>query len=172
MRGMNQDQQRIFLKAVSEGATLSHAAKLAHVPSSLVRHLEARDADFAEGLRLAMEDAIDVIEASARHRAIGYDEPVIYQGQLTPIWETDENGRAVQARNPDGSLKFLTVRKYSDAMTALLLKGYRKRLFADRVEHTGADGGPIAMDAPARAARIASLIAAAQARRDAGGDLA
>jgi hypothetical protein len=32
---------------------------------------------------------------------------------------------------------------YSDSLLALLLKGRRKKVFAERIEQTGADGGPV-----------------------------
>jgi len=32
---------------------------------------------------------------------------------------------------------------YSDQLLALILKGNRKRVYSDRTEHTGADGGPL-----------------------------
>jgi hypothetical protein len=56
---------------------------------------------------------------------------------------------------------------YSDSLLALLLKGRRKKVFADRTELTGADGGPVKqeLDDTARAARIAQLVAVAQARK-------
>ena len=50
-----------------------------------------------------------------------------------PRRKLDENGQPV----------ILTVRKPSDAMMALMLKGRRKSVFADRTELTGANGGPV-----------------------------
>jgi hypothetical protein len=70
----------------------------------------------------------------------------------------------------------LTVRKHSDTLLALFLKGRRKKVYADRTEVTGADGGPVqAVDETAKAARIAQLMALAQQRKadaDAFSDLA
>ncbi len=61
----------------------------------------------------------------------------------------------------------LTVRKHSDALLALYLKGRRKKVYADRTELTGADGGPVAqVDETAKAARVAQLLAIAQSRKD------
>ena len=68
----------------------------------------------------------------------------------------------------DGKPVWLTVRKPSDALLALLLKGRRKSVFADRTELTGANGGPVGVaDESTRAARMAQIIAMAQDRRDA-----
>ena len=69
-----------------------------------------------------------------------------------------------------------TERVYSDALLTLLLKGRRKKVYADRTELTGADGGPVAqIDETAKAARVAQLLALAQQRKadaDQFGDLA
>lgn len=68
-----------------------------------------------------MESSADLLEQAARRRAIdGWEEPVYQGGQLI------------------GSK---TV--YSDSLLALLLKGRRKSVFADRTELTGANGGPV-----------------------------
>lgn len=171
-----------FLRAVAAGSTISEAALAAGISTSTVYHRKRNDADFAEALHAAEEDSADLLEAEARRRAIdGVEEPVVYQGRLTPVWERDEFGEVVmderegadgkpvqrprQARNPDGSLKWLTIRKPSDALLALLLKGRRKSVFSDRTELTGADGGPMVVDSTMRAARVAALLQAARERK-------
>jgi hypothetical protein len=178
-----------FLRALAAGSMVSEAARAADVSSSSAYALRKEDADFAEAWRLALEDSADVLEREARRRAItGVEEPVVYQGQLTPVWERDANGEVVtrlvpcdpykagdrwvfersetvQARNPDGSLQWLTVRKPSDSLLALLLKGRRKEVFGtDRTELTGRDGAPLQIDDVARRARIAAIVAQAQER--------
>ena len=108
----------------------------------------------------------------------------MYQGQLTPVWERDATGelvqhrhtetnatgelvevlRPVQARNPDGSLQWLTITKFSDTLLLARVKAYRKRYSTDRTELTGADGGPVNLDESTRVARVAQLLAIASAR--------
>lgn len=184
-----------FLQALASGCTVSEAAKHAGVSTSVVYSRKQNDDDFRAAYEQAMEDSADVLEAEARRRAIdGVEEPVVYQGQLTPIWERDENGEVVmetrlvtetakdadgktverdvpqrfprQARNKDGSLKWLTIRKPSDALLALLLKGRRKNVFSDRTELAGVPGQPVVVDETVRSARIAALLAAAKLRSD------
>lgn len=171
-----------FLVALASEGAISRAARRAGISSSTVHALRKADEDFAEACRLALEDAYDDVEAVQLQRAKGLEELVVYQGQLTPVWARDEHGqilheeyddpsqksgknkRPVQERLADGSLRWLTVTKHSDAAAALILKGRRKKVFAERTEITGADGGPVVLDDATRRARIASILAKAEAR--------
>lgn len=87
----------------------------------------------------AIEEAADRIEAEAYRRAIqGYDEPVVYQGQMTQVIDHDT-----------GEVRVLTIRKYSDSLTALMLKGAKPEKYRERqqVEHTGGAGGVLVVPA-------------------------
>jgi hypothetical protein len=195
---MSHSWTQSFLRALASGCTVVEAASAAGITSQTAYVLKRKDADFGEAWRLALEDSADILEREARRRAVeGAEEPVVYQGQLTPVWEYGDDGqvvqepyeeplfekdpdtghmvqtgtriahRGVQARNPDGSLKWLTVRKPSDALLALMLKGRRKEVFGtDRTELTGRDGAPLQVDDVARRARIAAIVAAAKDRAD------
>ena len=69
----------------------------------------------------------------------------------------------------------LTTPKQSDALLSLVLKGRRKKVYADRTELTGAEGAPMQIDETARSARVAQLLAMAERRKaeqDEFGDLA
>lgn len=178
-----------FLAALRIDGNVSRAARAAGIDSTVAYVRRKTDADLAEAWRIAHEDAGDNLIAEARRRAVdGVNEPVIYQGQPTPMFERDNNGEVVlyqtgvdltgkpimhprQARDADGALVWLTVNKRSDALLTLLLKGYKKQLFAERTELTGADGAPVEIDATTRRARIAAIMAGAQARK-AFGDIA
>jgi AcrR family transcriptional regulator len=181
-----------FLEELTASCNVSASARAVGVSSTAVYALRKKDADFACAWDQAVEDASDELEQEARKRALrGVQEPIVYQGQLTPIWERDALGeplmrsvkdpvtgesamRPVQKLDPDGNPMWLTITKHSDALLALLLKGRRKRVFADRTELTGADGGPVAMNDVDRAARIAALMELAKQRKQAEdfGDLA
>lgn len=184
-----------FLTALAATGIVARAARAAGIESGAAYKLRQSDADFAAAWDEALEDAADTLEAEARRRAVeGVAEPVVYQGQLTPVWETDERGqpllesyytpdgkpaqRPVQKVDANGRPVWLTITRYSDPLLALLLKGRRKKVFAERTELTGADGGPMEtrdMDRTARAARIAALMAVAGKRKsdqDDFGDLA
>lgn len=182
-----------FLEELETHGVITYAAKAVGVYPSHVFRYRAQNPDFAKLCQEAIDGpGTDRLEAAARYRAVdGVEEPVVHQGQFTPIYERDETGAVrvqvvksrvwsegkwttveetipVQARNPDGSPKWLCKRVYSDSLLSLLLKGRRKAVFADRTEITGADGGPVTViDETARAARLAHLIELAKARREA-----
>ena len=178
-----------FLEALRQTGNVSEACRRAGVSTTVVYNRRRTDADFDTAWAQADEDATDLLEAEAWRRAKdGVDEPVVYQGQLTPVWERDERGEVVleayetDARDADGKPvmahrpkqlviggvpQWLTVNKRSDALLQFLLKGRRKRYATDRTEVTGADGAPLVDDSK-RAARVAQLIEAAKARRAAG----
>lgn len=110
-----------FLAHLAETGILSDAAAAAGVDRSNVFRRRQDDPEFAQAVEQAIDMAADKLEAEARRRALeGVEEPVYQGGQLVG-----------------------TKRVYSDALLALLLKGRRKKVFAERVEQTGADGGPI-----------------------------
>jgi len=88
---------------------------------------EWRDQDpaFAAAWDDAIDEATDALEAEARRRAVdGHEEYVISMGQIV--------------RDPETG-KPLKQKKYSDALTTLLLKAHRPEKFRERydVQQTG-----------------------------------
>lgn len=178
-----------FLQQLRIDGNVSRAARVAGISSTTAYARRREDADFAAAWADAHEDAGDNLIHEARRRAVdGVNEPVIYQGQPTPVFERDALGevamyeagqdkdgkpilRPRQARDAEGNLVWLSVNKKSDALLTLLLKGYKKTLFADRTELTGANGAPVEIDATTRRARIAAILAKAELRKSFG-DLA
>ena len=184
-----------FLAALSVRGVLSRAAEDADVDRVTVWRRRESDPEFAKACQDAIELAADTLESEARRRALeGEQEPVLYQGQPTYVPEYDEAGYpivdTVQEERPgfdakgdpctqlvavkrhrrkldaNGQPILMTVRKRSDALLTLLLKGRRKSVFADRTELTGASGGPVVISDPdKRAARAAALLKLAEARK-------
>lgn len=110
-----------FLGALAECGIVSRAAEAAGIDRVTVWRRRQEDPDFAKAVDEAIDMAADKLEAEARRRAVdGVEEPVYQGGQLVG-----------------------TKTVYSDSLLALLLKGRRKKVFAERVEQTGADGGPV-----------------------------
>lgn len=190
-----------FLAALREYPVLSHAAKAVDINRSTAwRRMEA-DPDFKAAVEEAMEEGIDRAEQEAfRRGVVGYEEPLTYQGRITWLLEhyNRDTGETVgddvyeanllKPKEDQENLGWrykldaagqrlpMTVRKHSDSLLTLVLKGRRKTYSTDRTELTGANGGPVTqVDATARSARVAALLAMAQQRKteqDQFGDLA
>lgn len=154
---MTPQQISIFLAHLRTNGLEASAAEAAGVSLRRVKHYMRSDDDFADAVEDAMERAIDRDEAEARRRAVeGVDEPVIYQGGVTYLYEdvVDEEGNQVcdpdtgiPLRRPlldeNGNHKILTVKKYSDTLLAQRLKGRRRRVYGDKTEVSGPNGGPV-----------------------------
>lgn len=142
------DWKPVVLAALREVPILGHAAKAAGIDRITVWRARESDEEFAKAYDDAMEQGIDRAEQEAFRRAVqGYEEPVIDKGRLAYAYEryVDEEGK--EGYRPlldaNGQPIPLTVRKHSDQLLGLILKGRRKKVYADRTELTGADGGPM-----------------------------
>jgi hypothetical protein len=175
------DWKNAFLAALREMPVIAHAAKAVGVDRSTAWRARQADEAFAEAWDDAMEEGIDRAEQEAFRRAVvGFEEPVIDKGRLAYRYERFVNEEGMEQYrlllDENGQPIPLTTRKHSDALLAMYLKGRRKKVYADRTELTGADGGPVAqVDETAKAARVAQLLAVAQQRKaqqDEFGDLA
>ncbi len=151
------DWKPLFLAALAEWPVVTHACETAGVATRTAYRARETDSEFADAWAKALEDGVDKAEAEAWRRAvIGVDEPVIHKGQL--------------AVGPDGTP--LTIRRYSDRLLELLLRGRRKSVYSTRIEQTGADGAPLLpANENERAMRIEALLALAAQRKAGGADL-
>lgn len=146
------DWKPAYLAALREIPVMKHACEAAGIDRTTVWRLRKDDEAFAEAEQEAMEEGVDRAEKEAFRRGIvGFEEPVIDKGRLAYRYERyevedidgnkeerwriclDENGQPIP----------LTVRKHSDAMLGLVLKGRRKSVYAERKELTGADGAAL-----------------------------
>lgn len=162
-----------FLEALREMPIFTHACRVVGIDRSTAFRARQADPEFAAAVEDAMETGIDRAEQEAFRRAVeGWQEPVIDKGRLAYAYEryvdpetSEERYRPILDKH--GQPIPLTVRKHSDQLLTLILKGRRKRVYADRTELTGADGGPVETTDTERAARIAHLLELARARKDA-----
>lgn len=157
----------IFIAALAEAMTITIAAEVAGIDRKTAYNWREKDEEFAQAWDAALEAGTDRLEQEAIRRAShGLEEPVVYQGQLTPIWERDEhgevklfahdtgakdpNGNAVIEHRPrqlviNGQPQWLTLRKPSDTLMIFLLKARRPEQYRERfqTEHTGPNGQPL-----------------------------
>lgn len=169
------DLKPAFLAALRQVPVVQHACDAIGIGRTTAYGWRNEDKDFAAAWDDAMEAGIDRAEAEAFRRAvIGFDEPVVHKGVMSYRTERHLEGDEVAYRtvlDDRGQPVPLTVRKHSDMLLSLVLKGRRKQVFAERTELTGADGKDLTpVDETARAARIAQLMAAASSRRNAPAD--
>jgi hypothetical protein len=110
-----------FLQHVAMHGMINKAAKAVGVTLKAVERMAAENIEFEDALREAEETAADRIEEEVQRRAIdGVPKGVYYQGALVD-----------------------TEVQYSDSLLALLIKAKRRRVFGDKQEITGANGGPL-----------------------------
>jgi len=169
-----------YLNALRELPVIKHACEAAGVDRSTAWRAREADPEFADAEREAMEEGIDKAEAEAfRRGVVGFEEPVVDKGRLAYRYERYVDPEGAEHYRPmlgdNGQPIPLTIRKHSDTMLVLVLKGRRKKVYADRTELTGAEGAPVQFDETTRSARVAQLLALAAQRKtqqDDFGDLA
>lgn len=170
------DWKPAFLAALRELPVIAHACKAVGIERSTAYRAREADEGFAQAWDEAQEDGVDRAEQEAFRRGVaGFEEPVLDKGRLSYRYERyeveDIDGRKEEkwrmCLDEHGQPIPLTVRKHSDALLSLFLKGRRKKVYADRTELTGPEGGPVQqVDETAKAARVAQLLALAQQRKD------
>lgn len=101
--------EKKFLDALADTCNVSAAAKAAGIRRSTAYEFRKNNPDFAAKWDEALEKATDELEAEARTRALGFEEPVFNS-------EGEEVG---------------TVRRYSDTLMIFLLKAYRPKRFRE-----------------------------------------
>lgn len=107
-------KQRVFIKAYLVCGSIASSSDAAKITRTCHYAWIQESEDYKIAFNLAKPIAIQSLEDEAIRRAqIGCDEPVFYQG--------------VQCG---------TVRKYSDSLMALLLKGHKPDTYKDRSEST------------------------------------
>ncbi len=146
------DWKPAYLAALREIPVVAHGCKAVGIERSTAYRAREADEDFAKAWDEAMEEGVDRAEKEAFRRGIvGFEEPVIDKGRVAYRYERyeeeDVNGIKQEkwrmCLDENGQPIPLTVRKHSDAMLGLVLKGRRKSVYAERKELTGADGAAL-----------------------------
>jgi hypothetical protein len=110
-----------FLAAYAQTSCITESANIAGVARQTHYDWMANDPAYPQLFENARQEANDALQREARRRAIeGWDEPVYQQGVCV--------GHK---------------RRYSDTCLMALLNANVPEKFRSRVEHTGANGGPM-----------------------------
>lgn len=121
-------RQKRFLDAFAVRGNVSKAAELAGIHRDSHYRWLNDDPAYAPLFKAAEGQFADAIRDFVKRRAIdGVPEPIIWQGIVVTDKDTGEP---------------VTVLKRSDRILELLAKAKCEE-FKEKVEHTGADGGPI-----------------------------
>ena len=107
-----------FLDTLSRTGNPSAACQASHLTRRTINRMRENDPVFARDYDEAMEEATDLLEAEAWRRALeGVAQPLLKAGQ--PV--LDANGDAI------------TVRRYSDPLLVMLLRGCKPEKFQRRI---------------------------------------
>lgn len=128
----------IFCEILAQTGIVGRAADAAGIKRDVVYRWRKDHPAFATAWDAALEVGLTALEDEVKRRGFeGVEKPITHQGQLTPVWEYAADGSVVmdqvevgatvvdrprQARNPDGSLKWLTVREFSDSLAKFVLE--------------------------------------------------
>jgi hypothetical protein len=107
--------QELFIATLQETSNVAQACRSAAINRSTAYEWREEDEDFAKRWNEALEIATDALEQEARRRGV--------EGVVEPVFQ--------------GGKKVGVVRRYSDRMLEILLKGHRPRVFGDRLELQG-----------------------------------
>ena len=162
-----------YINALRHRPVVQYACDIVGIERSTAWRARKDDPKFAAEEAEALEAGVDKAEAEAFRRGVdGYHEPVIHKGQLSyitePVLVDDDDGQREVWRaklDDKGRPIPLTVLKHSDAMLGRVLAARRASYRTSVSEISNPDGSLI--DPTAREARVAQLLAAAQARADA-----
>ena len=114
-----------FLIVLAQTGNPSVACRASTMTRREINLLREEDPDFAMAFQDAMDEAADMLEAEAWRRALeGVAEPVVKAGK--PVFDPT-TGEAI------------TVRRYSDALLMLLLRGSKPGKFMSRPAASGRD---------------------------------
>lgn len=162
-----------FLAALRHCPVVQNACDLAMVDRTTVWRRRQADKGFAEAFDEAMEAGIDRAEKEAFRRGVeGFTKPVVHQGRIVYLTrrEVDAEGNEhyVVQLDDQGQPVPLLERTYSDALLGRVLAARRSSYRTSATEVSGPGGAPMQVaDASTREARVAAILEAARARREA-----
>lgn len=146
---INAARYKIFLEQLGVDGNVSRACEVAQLQRKAVYEKRNGDPEFEKDVQAAFEVATDKLEAEARRRAMeGVEEPVFHQG-----------------------VEVARVRKYSDSLLGLMLKGNRRKYATNTTEVANAPGESFKVEeTPTEIARRLAFVLTAGLRDQPGSD--
>lgn len=133
--------QRAFLSAYAESANVSLAAEVTNI-ARRSHYYWLRTPEYVQVFDEARDDAIALLEAEARHRAVdGIETPIFHAGKQ--VYE-----KKINRKTGEVTMKPVTRRKYSDILLMFLLKAYRPEKYRDNWQGRPwkTSGAPVGVD--------------------------
>ena len=107
-----------FIGMLGHLPNITAVCRLMGIDASNIHRARKKDEEFDTQVKVAVEEGYDMIEEEARRRAVdGVLEPVFHQGEQVG-----------------------EIRKYSDALLKMLLKGYKPKRFNPGAKVSFGDG--------------------------------
>jgi hypothetical protein len=166
-----------FCAALSETGQVKKACAAVDISMYTAYEWRKKIPDFAAAWADAMRVAVLGLESEAIRRAVeGVDEPIVHQGQFSHLYDYNaidpETGEkyapnfAPVLRDANGNPQYATVKKYSDTMLIFTLKAHDpKYRDSSKVTVAGDPDAPLVIDDASAASKLATLLAAAEARK-------
>jgi hypothetical protein len=171
------DKITAFCAVLADTAQVKKACQAIGVSRTTAYAWRKQDLQFALAWDEAIKIAVSGLEDEAIRRAHeGVDEPLIHQGQFSPVIDYDAidpltgesyiPALAPIKRHANGAPVYATVKKFSDSLLTFLLKAHAPAKYGDKqgIELTGAGGGPVQFNDTEKALRIAVLVSLAKSR--------
>lgn len=133
-------RKRLFLEVLSRTGIIGSACEATGVSRASQQQWRAKSPEFEEQFQQALQASADLLEATARRRAMGFEEPIV-----------DPRHGIVWARTPDGKLRLdddfnpipLTKTVYSDQLMVKMLEAKKSEFRTKSVEMSGPGGVPL-----------------------------
>jgi len=130
------ERKLTFLRAYANRGIVLDGCVAASTSWGTYTRWRDKDESFNEACKHAEMMAADRLEGEAFRRARdGYEKPVIYQGEITD-----------------------TYTEYSDSLMSVLLKGAKKKKYADRTEHSTPPGQPMQLETETKDSVVSSIL--------------
>ena len=132
-----------FINSYANLGNISVACRQANITRYRIYEWYRDNTDgFKEIFDEAHQEACEAVEAEIHRRGVaGYQEPVIYQGQLMGRWADSEGNTVLE--DTEGALFVpLTVTKHSDILLIFLAKALMPDKYRDKFEGANMGAGP------------------------------